>query len=136
MPKAKDIMTRNVISVKEETPIYEAVALIAKNNITGVPVVDDNMTLVGVLSEKDVLRLFYSSGKAGENKTVSDFMTQPVVSFNESEGLLDVCDCLMNNHFRRVPVISSKGKLVGIVSRRDIIYEYILHLERESTAVR
>lgn len=135
MPKTKDIMTRNVISVKKETPIYEAVSLIAKNNITGVPVVEDDMPLVGILSEKDVLRLFYSSKKAGEDKTVSDFMTQPVVSFNENESLLDVCDCLMNNHFRRVPVVSSKGKLVGIVSRRDIIYEYILHLEREIAAV-
>lgn len=131
MPRAKDIMTKNVIGVKEETPIYEAISLIAKNNITGVPVVGDDMTLVGILSEKDVIGLFYLSRKDGESKTVSDFMTQPVVSFDENEDLLDVCDCLMNNHFRRVPVVS-KGKLVGIISRRDIIYEYILHLGRES----
>ena len=130
MPRAKDIMTRNVISVKEETPIYEAVALIAKNNITGIPVVECDRTLVGVISEKDVLRLFNVSREDGESKTVSDFMTQPVVTFGENESLSDICDCLMNNHFRRVPVISSKGKLVGIISRRDIIYEYILHLER------
>lgn len=135
MPRAKDIMTKNVICVKEETPIYEAVALIAKNNITGVPVVEDDMTLVGVVSEKDVLRLFNISREDGESKTVSDFMTQPVVTFGENESLLDICDCLMNNHFRRVPVISSKGKLVGIISRRDIIYEYILHLEREKAGI-
>jgi len=133
MPKAKDIMTKNVIGVKEETPIYEAVSLIAKNNVTGVPVVGDDMTLVGILSEKDVIRLFYLSRKDGDNKTVSDFMTQPVVSFDENEDLMDVCDCLMNNHFRRVPVVS-KGRLVGVISRRDIIYEYILHLERESAS--
>jgi CBS domain-containing protein len=135
MPRAKDIMTRNVICVKEETPIYEAVALIAKNNITGVPVVGDDMTLVGVVSEKDVLRLFDVSREDGEGKSVSDFMTQPAVTFGESERLSDICDCLMNNHFRRVPVVSSKGKLVGIITRRDIIYEYILHLEREKTGI-
>ena len=128
MLKAKDIMTESVISVKRNTPIYEAVELMAKNKITGIPVVEDDMTLVGILTEKDVLRLFYAS-KDAENKTVNDFMTQPAVHFDENESLLDVCDCLMNNLFRRVPV-TSKGKVVGIVSRADII-EYILRLRRE-----
>lgn len=85
------------------------------------------MTLVGILTEKDVLRLFYAS-KDVENKTVNDFMTQPAVHFDENEGLPDVCDCLMNNPFRRVPV-TSKGKVVGIVSRPDIL-EYILQIRR------
>ena len=128
MLKAKDIMTESVISVKRNTPIYEAVELMAKNKITGIPVVEDDMTLVGILTEKDILRLFYASEDA-ENKTVNDFMTQPAVHFDENESLLDVCDCLMNNLFRRVPV-TSKGKVVGIVSRADII-EYILRLRRE-----
>ena len=128
MLKAKDIMTEEVISVKKDAPIFEAVELLAKNEITGVPVVEDDMTLVGILTEKDVLRLFYAS-KDVENKTVSDFMTQPAVYFDENESLPDVCDCLMNNLFRRIPV-TSKGKVVGIVSRPDII-EYILRLRRE-----
>ena len=128
MLKAKDIMTKEVISVKKDVPIFEAVELLAKNEITGIPVVEDDMTLVGILSEKDVLKLFYAS-KEVENKTVNDFMTQPAVHFDENESLLDVCDCLMNNLFRRVPV-TSKGEVVGIVSRPDIL-EYILRLKRE-----
>ncbi len=63
----------------------------------------------------------------GEGKAVNDFMTQPAISFDENESLIDVCECLTNNFFRRVPV-TSKGKLVGVVSRRDIIFEYILEL--------
>jgi len=76
--KAKDIMTKEVISVKEDTPIYEAVKLLRKNEITGMPVVKDDMTLVGVLTEKDVLRLLYAeeeekrdtgrSARAGERR--------------------------------------------------------------------
>ena len=128
MLKAKDIMTGEVISVKKDAPIFEAVELLAKNSITGIPVVEDDMTLVGILTEKDVLRLFYLS-KDVENKTVSDFMTQPAVHFDENESLPDVCDCLMNNFFRRVPV-TSKGKVVGIVSRPDIL-KYILRLRVE-----
>jgi len=129
MLKAKDIMTEEVISVKKDTLIFEAVELLAKNSITGIPVVEDDMTLVGILTEKDVLRLFYAL-KDAENKTVNDFMTQPAVHFNENESLLDVCDCLINNPFRRVPV-TSKNKVIGIISRQDFV-EYILQLRRES----
>jgi len=128
-PKAKDIMTRNVISVEKYTPIYEAVELMAKNNITGVPVVEDDMTLVGILTEKDVLTLF-NAHEGCKDKTVSDFMTQPPVYFDKNESLLDICDCLKSNYFRRVPV-TSNGRLVGIISRRDIIYEFVLHMTRE-----
>ena len=131
MLKAKDIMTQDVINVKKDTPIYKALELLAKHNITGIPVVRDDMILVGVLSEKDVLSLFYAHEDEKE-KIVNDFMTQPAVHFDENESLLDVCDCLANNYFRRVPV-TSQGKLVGIISRKDII-DYILQLRHESTS--
>ena len=123
MLKAKDIMTKQVITVRKDTPIVEAVELLAKNDITGVPVVEDDMTLVGVVTEKDVLRLFHAH-EDQKNETVSSFMTQPAVHFDENEALPDVCDCLMNYFLRRVPV-TSNGKVVGIISRADII-EYIL----------
>ena len=132
MLKAKDIMTQEVISVKKTTPIYEAVELTVKHKVSGIPVVEDDMTLVGVLSEKDVLKLFYDDGTA-EEKTVRHFMTQPAVHFDQSSNLLDVCDFLMKNLFRRVPV-TSNGKLVGIISVPDVV-KYILQLRRESTDI-
>ena len=128
MLKAKDVMTKEVVSVKTHTPIYEAMELLIKHSVTGLPVVEDDMILVGILSEKDTLSLFYAP-KPGLQKTVGDFMTQPAIHFDEEEGLDDVCDCLMNNFFRRVPV-TSDGKVVGIISRPDII-EHILRLKRE-----
>ena len=84
MLKAKDVMTKDVISVKKETPIYEAMELLVKNEITGMPVVDDDMTLVGVVTEKDCLRLFYAD-EDEKNKTVRHFMTQPAVQYNEND---------------------------------------------------
>lgn len=123
MLKARNIMTKNVISVKRKTPIYEALKLLLENNITGIPVVRNDMTLIGVLSEKDVLRLFNSSEEDG-SKTVTDFMTHPAIHFDEEESFEDVCECLANNYFRRVPV-TSDGKLIGIITRSDII-KYIL----------
>ena len=126
----KDIMTKDVITVKTDTPIYEAMELVAKYDISGLPVVNDDMTLVGVLSEKDVINLLYVSEQR-EEKTVRDFMTQPALYFEEDESLLDVCDFLRKNVFRRVP-ITSKGKVVGVISIRDVI-AYILQLKHESS---
>ncbi|MHC4792546.1 MAG: CBS domain-containing protein [Planctomycetota bacterium] len=131
MLKAKDIMTTNTISVRVDTPIYEAVELMVKHGISGMPVVKDDMTLEGILSEKDVILLLYGKDD-NENKTVADFMTQPAVHFDEEESLLDICDFLMKNIFRRVPV-TSKEKLVGIISIRDTL-QFVLELRRESAA--
>ncbi len=119
-----DFMTKKVIGVTKETPIYDALELLRKNDITGMPVIEDDMTLVGVITEKDALKLFFADGD-DQNKTVEFFMTQPAVSFGMSESLESICDFLMAKYFRRVPVVSTKGKLVGIISRPDII-DYII----------
>lgn len=132
MTEAKDIMTRNVISVKEDTLIYQAVEILVEHNISGIPVVGDDMALTGILTEKDVLSLFYGD-EENENQTVADFMTPHAVFFEENEDLVNVCDYLLNNYFRRVPVVS-EGKLVGIISRRDII-KHALHKRRKNLAL-
>ena len=132
MLRAKDIMTEDIISVRKDTPVYEAVELMAKHGISGMPVVEDDMTLVGILTENDVLRLFYAD-EAEKNKTVEDFMTRPAVHYNENDSLRTICDFMMINYFRRVPVTSKGGKVVGIISRPDVI-EHILQLKRGSTA--
>ena len=126
---AKDIMVKDVITVKVDTPILEAMELVAKHDISGLPVVDADMNLLGIVSEKDMINLLYSLGEQ-EEKTVNDFMTQPALFFEEKESLLDVCDFLKKNVFRRVP-ITSKGKLVGVSSIRDVV-EYILRLSRQT----
>jgi CBS domain-containing protein len=131
MVQVKHIMTADVVTVGKNTPISEVTELLMKNNITGMPVVEEDMTLVGVVTEKDVLRLFYASGDA-QNRTVSDFMTTPAIYFDENENLRDVCNCLMDNFFRRVPV-TSHGKVIGIVSRRDML-AYMSEVEHDEDA--
>ncbi|HBG25506.1 MAG: hypothetical protein A2Y10_14525 [Planctomycetes bacterium GWF2_41_51] len=127
MFKAKTIMTTNVISVKRDTDIYEAIRTLVMNNITGLPVVNNDMSIAGIISEKDVLKLLYNA--EGMGNKVEDFMTKGVVSFNEEDSLIDITECLIKNNFRRVPITSS-GKLVGIISRKDII-NYILRLRHK-----
>ena len=131
MLRARDIMSTNVISVKQDAPIFRAVKLLVENNISGLPVVEDDMTLTGLLSEKDVVELFYEGEKA-EDKTVSDYMTYPAVCFEDNNALLNVCNFLGKNIFRRVPV-TSNGKLVGIISIQDILNS-VLQLRQEKVA--
>jgi CBS domain-containing protein len=126
MFKAQDIMTTDVVSVKRKTPIYDAIKLMVDRNITGLPVVNDDMTLAGIISEKDVLQLLYNCDdlKEGDSGTVEHFMTPGAVAFDHMDNLIAVCNCLIKNHFRRVPVVAD-GKLVGIITRKDLI-KYIL----------
>lgn len=125
MLTAEEIMTRDVITVKEDTPIHEAMAIMLKERVSGLPVVFDDMSLAGVISEKDVATLLYD--KEGlKTKKVRYFMTEHTISFDIDDNLIDVCDFLAKGLVRRVP-ITSEGKLVGIVSVQDII-KYTLTL--------
>lgn len=126
MFKAKTVMKADVITVKRQTPIYEAIRTLVENSITGLPVVNDDMSLAGIITEKDVLKLLYNIEDKPGN--VEDFMTKGVVGFNEDDSLIDITECLIRNNFRRVPIIA-EGKLAGIVSRKDVI-AYILKLRR------
>ena len=115
----KSIMTTNVITVKPDTLIFDAMQLLVKHKISGLPVVDDEMRLVGILTEKDVLQLLVNEDITYKD-TVMHYMTKKVVSFSENDSAIQVCQFLQKSHIRRVPIVKD-GKLIGIVSRRDII---------------
>jgi len=121
-PLARDIMTCGLITVKGQSPIYEAMELAVTHNISSLPVVDDYMNLVGIISEMDMLKLLYNPQNGPGN--IEDFMTKEVVSFNHDDSLFDICDCFIDNNFRSVPILN-QGRLVGIISRADIMV-YIL----------
>jgi CBS domain-containing protein len=129
MLEAKDIMNRMVVCIKKNVSVLDSIRIMSEKNITGIPVVEDDMTLVGIISEQDVLRLFHTY-EDEKDRMVNDFMTQPAIHFEMEEPLLDVCYCLRDNPIRRVPV-TSKGKVVGIISRSDIL-KCILELWDES----
>jgi CBS domain-containing protein len=120
MYQAKDIMSKRLASVKKDASIKDVIRLLVEHRITGLPVVDDHMYLVGMVTEKDVLKMLYESRSRGR-ATVQDLMTTEVVTFDEDDDLIDVFKCLVENNFRRLPILS-EGKLTGIISRRDVIH--------------
>jgi len=119
----ENIMTKDVITVKKDTSIQETIRIMIENNITGLPVVDKRMQLVGIISEKDIMILLYNVGS--RTGRVEDFMTRNVVCFEPEDSLAEVCECLLKNHFRRVPIVTGpKKKLVGIITRKNIVRNF------------
>ncbi len=127
MYKIANAMTSDVITIRSDKTLAEAVLMFVDNYITGLPVVDDNNRLCGIISEKDVIRLLYQVDNM--NDLVANHMTKDVVSFDyDRDNLIDIVNCLREKNFRRVP-ITRNGKLVGIISRKDII-AYILKIRQ------
>ena len=145
MIKVKDIMQIRLVTAKQDTSAAEVINILWDNYITGLPVVDDDMSLVGIVSEKDVLDTAFRilTGSPDDpimSKNVGDIMTKDIVYFRPDDTLADVCQCFRDNVFRRIPVVDA-GKLIGLVSRKDVIHhafyksrENELHLSQKETA--
>ena len=119
MIRAKNVMSRKITTVTEGVHIKHVMRLLAEKKITGVPVVSEDMHLLGIITEKDILKaLLY--GKDVKSKTAGELMTTQMVTFEEDEDLMTIFKTLVEGSFRRVPILSD-GRLTGIVSRRDII---------------
>ena len=117
-----DIMTKKVVVLSPDTDIYAAVRTLLKKKVSGAPVVDKDQTLVGILSEKDCLKVVSATAFDGTpTGTVADYMTQTVNSVGPSASIYDVVDRFLQNHFRRLPVVDPDGRLLGQVSRRDVL---------------
>lgn len=106
MFKTKTIMATEVMTVRRQTPISRAIETLLENNVTGLPVVNDDMTLAGIITEKDILHLLFDL--EDNSAKVEDFMTKNVVSFEQDEDLIAICECLVQNNFRRVPIVAKK----------------------------
>lgn len=115
---AKDIMTTDIVSVRLDTTIEEAVALFEQHRVSGLPVVDHRRHLLGILTEYDLLR---SIGGLQMRGTVADFMTRDVISVDETTPLPELIDIFIDTRVRRLP-ITREGRLLGVISRRDLLF--------------
>jgi CBS domain-containing protein len=116
--KVHEIMTANVISVSEEAPVREVARVLDSHHISGVPVCDDNGHMVGLISEYDLI------AKPAAH-TAGEAMTRDVISVMEDTSVDQVRHLLVNRKIKRLPVVRGL-KLVGIVSRADLVREIAL----------
>ena len=137
---AVDLMTRNVYTVRRETPLPDVAELMAVHEISGVPVVDTDRRVVGMISEKDFC--FHMGGRRSTSlmgviadcasgrdclalsireRRAGEIMTSPVITVHEDTVLLEISAILSENQINRVPVVDGEERLVGIVSRADVV---------------
>lgn len=119
---AKDIMTKEVITIKAYARIYELTKLLADHHISGVPVCDESGKVVGMVTEADLIGL-----KNGTQ--VKDIMTREVISVSVDTPIEEVAAILHDKKIKRVPVYE-QGRLVGIISRADIVAAMAQKLSR------
>lgn len=138
--KIRDLMTRDVSTVTPETPLKEAAAVLARRGISGLPVVDPDGQVVGVLSEADVM--VKQSGPREhhgglfawlvepsdptlpaklEATTAGEAMTAPAVTISPERPVREAAVRMLEMDVNRLPVIDKAGRLVGIVSRGDLV---------------
>ena len=134
----KDIMMTSVVSIKRNADLHEAARLLSENRISGMPVVDDNNRVIGVISEADVLMLAGMKrehtfrdilrnilgepvpARSGGNK-VENVMSFPPITSKADDEVMEVAKILEERRIKRLPVVDNDGKLLGIVSRADIV---------------
>lgn len=124
MLTAADIMTSRPVSVHVSASISDAIVVLLRRDLSGLPVVDDERRLVGILSERDCLRVIavgqYTSDDHERLRSVAEFMSPPTFTATPEAGLYSLADFFLTHHQRRLPILD-REKLVGIVSRRDVL---------------
>jgi CBS domain-containing protein len=124
MLTARDIMTRRPVALRFEASIIDAIQVLLRRDISGVPVVDSAGELVGILSERDCLRVMavgeYNAADHDTVRSIAEFMSRPEYTVSPDAGIYSLADFFLTHHERRLPVIE-RGKLVGLVSRRDVL---------------
>lgn len=117
-------MSTELVTFNPNQDINEAIGAMLDRKISGAPVLDDSGTLVGILSEKDCLKVLiddaYHNQFHTENK-VSDYMSTDVETVSIESSVVDVANKFNSRRFRRFPVVDAEGKVRGQISRRDIL---------------
>lgn len=113
---ARDVLSRPVVTVRPETPLREATALLTAHGFAALPVVDEQGRVIGMLSESDALGV----GPSLASATVEAVMSVPVEVITPGTDTSTIASRLLAGHLRSMPVVEA-GLLVGIVSRRDLL---------------
>lgn len=122
---AREIMSSEILTVRPETTIEEALRMLVNNRVTGLPVVDGKGVMIGVVSEYDLLAQISETKSANPDVFKEQIrFTKEVQSIDESATFEEIAPIFVKAKIRRLPVVDSKGKLIGIITRRDMMRIY------------
>jgi CBS domain-containing protein len=121
--KVKDVMSKNVACCGSDTPLQDVAAMMVDCDCGEIPVADGRGRLLGVVTDRDITVRTIAQGRNPLMLTAADCMTSPAVTVEEEMSIADCCDTLEQNKIRRVPVVDTAGRCIGIVSLADIARE-------------
>ena len=115
------LLTRNLVSINENKTTYNAIKLLTTNNIGALPVLNDNMELSGIISERDIIREISDNLSVNFKKSnIKSIMTSKVITINKNTKSETIMDIMSKNKIRHIPIVENK-LLIGIVSIGDVV---------------
>lgn len=122
VPSVKDCMTTKLVTLSLGIDMEDAIRKLLKHQISGAPAVDQDRRLLGVLSEKDCLRIFANAAyNVLPGAVVEQYMSTKITTIDSEADLFSAAQIFLNNPFRRLPIVDDEGRLVGQISRRDVL---------------
>jgi len=125
----------NVVTIEPNADLAAAVKLLAEQRIGAVVILGADHRIIGILSERDIVRALAEHGPTALNEPVGQVMTRDVKTCSEGDTIESLMDRMTTGKFRHMPVVE-QGKLVGIVSIGDVVKNRVEEIERESKALR
>ncbi|MDF2994954.1 MAG: putative signal transduction protein with domain [Xanthobacteraceae bacterium] len=125
----------DVLTIRPESSLREAVQMLAEHRIGAVVVTDAAGQVVGILSERDVVRVIGKDGPGRLDDPITTVMTAKVITANGTETVPEVMELMTGGRFRHIPVVDH-GRLVGIISIGDVVKHRVAEMERESQTMR
>ena len=126
---------RDVATVEPNAKLSSAVALLAEKRIGALVVLGVDRRIVGILSERDIVRALAEYGAQTLDQPVSQIMTRKVSTCTESETIPSIMERMTEGKFRHVPVVD-QGRLAGIISIGDVVKHRLQQMESDSAAMR
>jgi CBS domain-containing protein len=156
---ARDVMTRDVVSVIPDTPVRKIASLLVEHRIGAVPVIDDGGAPIGIVSESDLIRPDRGAREAwrrswleilaegeplapellawldSQNRSARAVMSAPVITVNQETDLREIAEILTTRRIKRVPVVTD-GRIVGIISCADLVRALSVSPDQSRTGAR
>ncbi len=129
---ARDFMVKKLVTLRPDMDVFDAVRLLLRNRISGAPVVDAQGNYVGVFSEKCSMHVLLDAAYEGlPTNEVFAFMDADAQTIDPNTQLLSIAQVFLLTNYRRLPVVDESGKLLGQVSRRDVLQAAMKSIDRQ-----
>ena len=125
----------SVVTIEPTATLEHATAVLAEHRIGALVVLGADRRVIGILSERDVVRAFAEKGKEALSEPVAQTMTRTVVTCGETETISELMERMTHGRFRHIPVLA-QDRLIGIVSIGDVVKHRLMEMERESEQLR